>query len=115
MKKSEVKELFLSRGKIAEDIMETYFLTSDGTPINLGSRINCCGQIERSVEHNSCFDLFKCRPYDWIKFFKKTGVLGICPETKTAFCIEGQKLTKKQLQFIKDNNLELINLENRWD
>ena len=25
MKKSEVKELFLSRGKIAEDIKETYF------------------------------------------------------------------------------------------
>ena len=69
MKKSEVKQLFLSRGKIAEDIMETYFLTSDGTPINLGSRINCCGEIERSVEHNSCFDLFKCSPRDWGKFF----------------------------------------------
>ena len=40
MKKSEVKELFLSRGNIAEDIRETYFLTSDGTPINLGSRIS---------------------------------------------------------------------------
>ena len=113
MKKSEVKQLFLSRGKVTKVIEETYFLTSDATPINLGSRINCCGQIERTVEHNSCFDLFKCKPYDWNKFFKKTGVIGICPETKTAFCIEGQKTTKKQLQFIKDNNLELINLGNR--
>ena len=72
MKRSEVKALFLSRGKIAEDIRETYFITSDATPINLGSRINCCGEIERSVEHNSCFDLFKCKSNDWIKFFKRT-------------------------------------------
>ena len=115
MKKSEVKELFLSRGEVAKDIRETYFLTTDGTPINLGSRINCCGQIERTVEHNSCFFLFKCRPYDWNKFFKKSEAIGICPETKTAFCIEEQKLTKKQLQFIKNNHLELIKLENRWD
>ena len=114
MKKSEVKQLFLSRGKIAEDIMETYFLIGD-TPINLGSKINCCGQLERTMEHNSCFDLFKCKEYEWNKFFKKTGAIGICPETKTAFCIEGQKLTKKQLQFIKDNKLELINLEDRWN
>ena len=114
MKKSEVKQLFLSRGKIAEDIKETYFLIGN-TPINLGSRINCCGQIERTVEHNSCFDLFKCKEYEWNKFFKKTGVICICPETKTALYIKGQKLTKKQLQFIKDNNLELINLEDRWN
>lgn len=115
MKKSEVKALFLSRGKIAEDIMETYFITSDATPINLGSRINCCGQIERTVEHSSIFIEFGLKYFQWKIFFKKTGALGICPETKTAFCIEGQKLTKKQLQFIKNNNLELINLENRWD
>ena len=48
MKKSEVKELFLSRGKVAEDIMETYFLIGD-IPINLGSKINCCGQLERTM------------------------------------------------------------------
>ena len=45
MRKSEVKELFLSRAKVAECIEETYFLTTDATPINLGSRINCCGEI----------------------------------------------------------------------
>ena len=115
MKKSEVKELFLSRGKIAECIEETYFITSDATPINLGSRINCCGEIERSVEHNSIFIEFGLKYFQWKIFFNKTGAVGICPETKTAFCIKEQKLTKKQLQFIKDNNLELINLENRWD
>ena len=108
MKKSEVKELFLSRGKIAEDIEETYFLTSDGTPINLGSRINCCGEIERSVEHNSCFDLFKCRPHDWVKFFKKTGVVQIIPELKCCAYLEGQKLTKKQRKFIERNKLEIL-------
>ena len=108
MKKSEVKELFLSRGKIAEDIMETYFLTSDGTPINLGSRINCCGEIERSVEHNSCFDLFKCKPNDWIKFFKKTGVVQIIPEIKYCAYLKGQKLTKKQKEFIEKNSLEIL-------
>ena len=108
MKKSEVKQLFLSRGKVAEDIMETYFLTSDGTPINLGSRINCCGEIERSVEHNSCFDLFKCKPYDWIKFFKKTGVVQVIPECKCCAYLEGQKLTKKQKEFIKKNKLEVL-------
>ena len=108
MKKSEVKQLFLSRGKIAEDIMETYFLTSDGTPINLGSRINCCGEIERSVEHNSCFSLFKCRPYDWIKFFKRTGVVQVIPEYKCFAYLEGQKLTKKQKEFIERNKLEIL-------
>lgn len=115
MKKSEIKELFLSRGRAAEDIMETYFLTSDGTPINLGSRINCCGEIERSVEHNSCFDLFKCKPYEWEKFFKRTGVVGICPETKTAFYIEKQIISKQQMKFIKNNNLKLIKECERWD
>lgn len=108
MKKSEIKELFLSRGKIAEDIMETYFITSDGTPINLGSRINCCGEIERSVEHSSCFDLFKCEPYNWIKFFKKTKVVQIIPEHKCCAYLEGQKLTKKQKEFILKNNLEVL-------
>ena len=108
MKKSEVKELFLSRGKIAEDIRETFFLTTDGTPINLGSRINCCGEIERSVEHNSCFDLFKCKPNDWIKFFKRTEVVQIIPEYKCCACLEGQHLTRKQREFIKNNNLEVL-------
>ena len=108
MKKSEVKELFLSRGKIAEDIKETYFVTSDGTPVNLGSRINCCGEIERSVEHNSCFDLFKCKPNDWIKFFKRTEVVQIIPEYKCCACLEGQHLTRKQREFIKNNNLEVL-------
>ena len=115
MKKSEVKRLLLSRGKIAEDIRETYFITSDATPINLGSRINCCGEIERTVEHSSIFIEFGLKYFQWKIFFNKTEAVGICPETKTAFCIKEQKLTKKQLQFIKDNNLELINLENRWD
>ena len=115
MKKSEVKQLFLSRGKVAEDIMETYFLTSDGTPINLGSRINCCGQIERTVEHSSIFIEFGLKYFQWKIFFNKTEAVGICPENKTAFCNNNQKLTKKQLQFIKDNKLELINLGNRWD
>ena len=108
MKKSEVKQLFLSRGEVAEDIRETYFLTSDGTPINLGSRINCCGEIERSVEHNSCFDLFKCKSNDWIKFFKKTGVVQIIPEYRCCAYLEGQKLTKKQREFIKRNKLEVL-------
>ena len=108
MKKLEVKELFLSRGKIAEDIMETYFLTSDGTPINLGSRINCCGEIERSVEHNSCFDLFKCKEYEWEKFFKKTGVVQVIPEHRCCAYLEGQHLTRKQRQFIEKNNLEVL-------
>ena len=115
MKKSEVKELFLSRGEVAEDIRETYFLTSDATPINLGSKINCCGEIERTVEHSSIFIEFGLKYFQWKIFFNKTGAVGICTETKTAFCIKEQKLTKKQLQFIKNNNLELINLENRWD
>ena len=108
MKKLEVKELFLSRGKIAEDIMETYFLTSDGTPINLGSRINCCGEIERSVEHNSCFDLLKCKEYEWEKFFKKTGVVQVIPEHRCCAYLEGQHLTRKQRQFIEKNNLEVL-------
>lgn len=115
MKKSEVKRLFLSRGKVAEDIKETYFITSDGTPINLGSRINCCGEIERTMEHNSCFDLFKCKSNDWKKFFKKTGVVGICPETKIAFYIEKQIISKQQMKFIKNNNLKLIKECERWD
>ena len=109
IKKSEVKELFLTHGKVAEDIRETYFLTTDGTPINLGSRINCCGQIERTVEHNSCFDLFKCKPYDWIKFFKKTSVVQIIPEYKCYAYLEGQRLTKKQKEFIEKNKLETLN------
>ena len=108
MKKSEVKELFLSRGKIAKDIMETYFLTSDGTPINLGSRINCCGEIERSVEHSSCFDIFKCKPYEWEKFFKKTAVVQVIPEYRCCAYLEGQHLTRKQREFIKNNNLEVL-------
>ena len=108
MKKSEVKQLFLSRGKIAEDIMETYFLTSDGTPVNLGSRINCCGEIERTVEHNSCFDLFKCKSNDWIKFFKKTGVVQIIPEIKYCAYLKGQHLTRKQKEFIERNKLEIL-------
>ena len=115
MKKSEVKQLFLSRGKIAEDIKETYFITSDATPINLGSRMNCCGEIERTVEHSSIFIEFGLKYFQWKIFFNKTEAVGRCPENKTAFCNNNQKLTKKQLQFIKDNNLELINLENRWD
>ena len=108
MKKSEVKELFLSRGKIAEDIRETYFLTSDGTPINLGSRINCCGEIERSVEHVSCFDLFKWKPYEWEKFFKKTGVVQVIPEHRCCAYLEGQHITKKQREFIEKNKLEVL-------
>lgn len=108
MKKSEVKRLFLSRGKIAEDIRETYFITSDGTPINLGSRINCCREIERSVEHNSCFDLFKCKSNDWIKFFKRTEVVQVIPEYKCCAYLEGQKLTKKQKEFILKNKLEVL-------
>ena len=108
MKKSEVKELFLSRGKIAEDIEETYFLTSDGTPVNLGSRINCCGEIERTVEHNSCFDLFRCRRYYWIKFFKKAGGVQVIPEYKCCAYLEGKKLTQKQREFIERNKLEVL-------
>lgn len=108
MKKSEVKELFLSRGKVAEDIMETYFLTSDGTPINLGSRINCCGEIERTVEHDSCFDLFKCKLYEWEKFFKKTGVVQIIPEHRCCAYLEGQHITRKQREFIEKNKLEVL-------
>ena len=108
MKKSEVKQLFLSRGKVAEDIKETYFLTSDATPINLGSRINCCGEIERNVEHNSSFDLFKCKPYEWEKFFKKTGVVQVIPEYRCCAYLEGQHITKKQREFIKKNKLEVL-------
>lgn len=108
MKKSEVKDLFLSRGEVAKDIRETYFLTSDATPINLGSRINCCGEIERTVEHNSCFFLFKCKPYDWIRFFKKTSVVQIIPEYKCCAYLEGQHLTRKQKEFIRKNNLEVL-------
>ena len=108
MKKSEVKQLFLSRGEVAEDIMETYFLTSDATPINLGSRINCCGEIERSVEHNSCFDLFKCKSNDWIKFFKRTGVVQIIPEYKCCTYLREHHLTKKQREFIEKNELEVL-------
>lgn len=108
MKKSEVKELFLSRGKVAEDIRETYFITSDATPINLGSRINCCGELERTMEHDSCFDLFKCEPYNWIKFFKKTKVVQIIPEHRCYAYLEGQHLTRKQREFIKKNNLEVL-------
>ena len=108
MKKSEVKKLFLSRGEVAKDIRETYFLTTDGTPINLGSRINCCGEIERTMEHNSCFDLFKCEIYDWVKFFKITGVIQIIPEYKSCTYLEGQKLTKKQREFIEKNKLEVL-------
>lgn len=108
MRKSEIKELFLSRGKVAEDIRETYFLTTDGTPINLGSRVNCCGKLERSVEHNSCFDLFKCEPYNWIKFFKKTGVVQVIPEHRCCAYLEGQHITKKQKEFIEKNKLEVL-------
>lgn len=108
MKRSEVKELFLSRGKVAEDIKETYFLTSDGTPINLGSRINCCGELERTMEHNSCFDIFKCKPYEWEKFFKKTKVVQIIPEHRCCAYLEGQHLTKKQREFIERNKLEVL-------
>ena len=108
MKKSEIKELFLSRGKIAEDIRETYFITSDATPINLGSRMNCCGEIERSVEHSSCFDLFKCKPYEWEKFFKKTGVVHVIPEHRCCAYLEGQHITKKQREFIERNKLEVL-------
>lgn len=108
MKKSEIKRLFLSRGEIAECIEETYFITSDGTPINLGSRINCCGEIERSAEHNSCFDLFKCEPYNWIKFFKKTKVVQIIPEYRCCAYLEGQHITKKQREFIERNKLEVL-------
>ena len=108
MKKSEVKELFLTRGEVAEDIRETYFITSDGTPINLGSRINCCGEIERSVEHNSCFDLFKCNPNDWIKFFKRTEVVQVIPEYRCCAYLEGQHITKKQREFIEKNKLEVL-------
>ena len=108
MKKSEVKELFLTRGEVAEDIRETYFITSDGTPINLGSRINCCGEIERSVEHNSCFDLFKCNPNEWKKFFKRTEVVQIIPEYRCCAYLEGQHLTRKQREFILKNNLEVL-------
>ena len=113
MKKSEVKELFLSRGKITEDIEETYFLTSDATPINLGSRINCCGELERTMEHNSCFDLFKCKSNDWIKFFKRTGVVQVIPELRCCACLEGQHLTRKQKDFIKKNNLEVLRSSKR--
>ena len=108
MKKSEVKRLFLSRGKIAKDIMETYFITSDGTPINLGSRINCCGELERTMEHDSCFDIFKCKSNDWIKFFKKTEVVQVIPEHRCCAYLEGQHITKKQREFIKNNNLEVL-------
>ena len=108
MRKSEVKRLFLSRGKIAECIEETYFITSDATPINLGSRINCCGEIERSVEHSSCLDIFKCNPNDWIKFFKRTGVVQIIPEYRCCAYLEGQHLTKKQREFIERNKLEIL-------
>ena len=108
MKKSEIKELFLSRGRVAEDIRETYFLTTDGTPINLGSRVNCCGELERTMEHDSCFDLFKCEPYNWIKFFKITGVVQVIPEHRCCAYLEGQHLTRKQKEFIKNNNLEVL-------
>lgn len=108
MRRSEVKEIFLNYGKIAKDIKETYFITSDGSPINLGSRINCCNGLERTVEHNSIFYVFKLKMYEWGKFFKITGVVGVCPENKTAFCNGKQKLTKKQLSFIKNNKLSLI-------
>ena len=108
MKKSEVKKLFLSRGEVAKDIRETYFLTTDGTPINLGSRINCCGEIERTMEHNSCFDLFKCEIYDWVKFFKITGVIQIIPEYKSCTYLREHDLTKKQKEFIEKNELEVL-------
>ena len=108
MKKSEVKRLFFCCVEVAEDIKETYFVTSDGTPINLGSRINCCGEIERSVEHNSCFSLFKCKSNDWIKFFKRTGVVQVIPEYRCCAYLEGQHLTKKQKDFILKNKLEAL-------
>ena len=108
MKKSEIKELFLSCGEVAKDIRETYFITSDATPINLGSRINCCGEIERSVEHNSCFDIFKCNPNEWEKFFKRTGVVQIIPEYRCCAYLEGQHLTRKQKDFIEKNKLEVL-------
>lgn len=114
MKKSEVKKLFLSRGEVAKDFRETYFLTTDGTPINLGSRINCCGEIERTVEHSSIFIEFGLKYFQWKIFFNKTGAVGICPENKTAFCNNNQKLTKRQLQFIKNNNLTLIGNKERF-
>ena len=47
MKKSEVKRLFLSRGKVAEDIKETYFLTS--VPQN-------------SIRNNNCFNSLQVLP-----------------------------------------------------
>ena len=108
MKKSEVKELFLSRGKVAEDIKETYFLTSDGTPINLGSRINCCGEIERTVEHSSIFIEFGLKYFQWKKFFKKTGVVQVIPEHRCCAYLEGQHITKKQREFIERNKLEVL-------
>lgn len=108
MTKKEVKEIFLNRGFIAHDLKETYFVLSDGTCINLGSRINCCNEIERTVEHNSIFSYFHLYGFEWTKFFKITGALQVIPETRTCTAYSKDKLTKKQLKFIEENNLEFM-------
>ena len=108
--KDRLKEALEKTGaEIATNIRTGYWLTEDGILYTLGWRYSHVGNcIERTREHNELFSALGLGDTDYYNAEKKYKILQYIHESNCIAVFKGIKPTKKQIEFIKKYNVEIV-------
>ena len=96
---------------LTNNLNESLYLMTNGKMIN-----GCDEYGERSEDHRCMLDLIlngknyytlKDPVKAWIKLHRETGLIRICPETKTALISTGQTLTTRQKDVLNNFNYQV--------